>query len=83
MAFGKETSVVALRVGDIQIGLFDPDPTGNGSQKATVDVQVIMSDGRVVVRQFNLVDHVSGATITQLQTLAATLRAKAIAEILP
>lgn len=83
MAFGKQASVVAVDIGDMQIGLFDPKPTSSQAQKATVDVQVIMSDGRIEVRQFNLVDHVSAGTITQLQTLAATLRTKAVAEILP
>lgn len=83
MAFGREPTVVPVKIQDLEISLFDPDPTGTESQKARVAVQVKMSNGDVVTRQFNLVDHVSGATITQLQTLAATLRAKAVAEILP
>lgn len=83
MAFGREAAVTAVKIMDITTSLFDPDPTGTETQKATVAVQVKMSNGDLLTRHFNLVDHVSGATITQLQALAATLRAKANAEILP
>lgn len=82
MAFPRETVATVVGIGDLQIELFDPKP-GSGAQRGIVHVQVIMSDGSIRARSFNLTDHVSPAAITQLQTLAATLRAKAVAEILP
>lgn len=83
MAFGQEAVISPVAIRDINIALFDPDPAGNENQSATVSVQIGMSDATVRVRDFNLVDHVSSQTIQQLQQLAATLRAKANAEILP
>ncbi len=82
MAFEREKTVLPLSIGDISIAIFDPDPVGPGVQSAIVFVQIRMDDGQIRNRQDNLADHVSAATITQLKTLAATLRTKAIAEIL-
>ena len=83
MAFTREENIVPVKIRDIDIGLFDPDPTGGEAQSARVAVQVQMSNGDILIRHFNLADHVSGATINQLIALAANLRAKAVSEILP
>lgn len=83
MAFDRENTVIPVAIEDIEISLFDPNPLGTESQKARVAVQVRMSNGDLLTRHFDLADHVSGATITQLKALVATLRTKAIAEILP
>lgn len=83
MAFTKEVAVKPVAIGDITIKLFDPDPTGTMVQTATVHVQVKMDDGSIRQRSVNLADVVNNATITQLQNLAASLRTKANAELIP
>lgn len=82
MSFAKEAIVTPIAIGDIATELFDPVPNGGQSQSATVSIQIVMSDGKVVVRKYNLVEHVPAETITQLIGLAAFIRGKA-QEILP
>lgn len=83
MAFGIEPGITPVSIGAISTELYDPAPGSGESQKATVTVQVVMSNGSVKTRQFNLPDHVAAGTINQLVALAASLRTKANAEILP
>lgn len=83
MPLTREPNVIPTSIRDLTIELFDPVPGSGETQRATVQVQVVMSDGTIVVRQFKLVDHVPATTITQLIALAASLRTKAKAEILP
>lgn len=83
MAFERAPTIIPAKIGDTATTLFDPDPTSAGAQSASVDVQVVMSDGSVIIRTFQLADHFPAATITQLKNLVAAIRAKAVAEILP
>lgn len=83
MPLPREKNVTPISIGALSIELYDPTPGGTETQRATVHVQVVMSNGAVVVRDFNLTDHVAGTTVTQLIALAASLRAKANTEILP
>ena len=83
MAFGKQAAIVPVKIRDTQVTLFDPVPAGTERQAATVDVQIEMSDGSVVIRQFNLAEHFPPATISQLIAFVGTIRAKAVSEILP
>lgn len=80
--FPEEPSITPQRIGDIGVNLYDPDPQAGNVQRARVIVQVIMSNGEVEVKNYNLADHVSAATISQLQGMMATLRTKANTEIL-
>lgn len=83
MAFGKQSAIVPVEIRDTQVMLFDPDPTGTERQSATVDIQIEMSDGSVVIRQFNIAEHFPAATVNQLIAFVASIRAKAVSEILP
>lgn len=82
MAFGREAAVVPVKIRDTATTLFDPDPTGTGKQSATVDIQIEMSDGSIIVRKFNLAEHFPAA-MSQLIALVAAIRTKAVNEILP
>lgn len=83
MAFPREQAITGVKIGDIAIELFDPNPEGEEVQKASVSVQVYMSNGAIEVRHYDLAEHFPASTINQLKTLAATIRTKAGAEILP
>ena len=61
----------------MEISLYDPAPGSGETQRATVAAQVVLSDGSIAAREFNLADHVTAQVITQLQALALDLRTKA------
>ena len=82
MAFVKEPVVTPVSIGAMEIALYDPAPGSGETQRATVAVQVLLSDGSIAAREFNLADHVTAQVITQLRALAADLRTRAQA-ILP
>lgn len=82
MAFVKEPVVTPVSIGAMGIALYDPAPGSGETQRATVAVQVVLSDGSIAAREFNLADHVTAQVITQLRALAADLRTRAQA-ILP
>lgn len=68
-----------VRIGDIEIPLFDPAPENEEGtpQGATYRVQVELSDGSIEIRQGNLIPHLTNAEVTGLQNLLARLRGKA------
>lgn len=79
MPFEAEVSVVPASIGDIRVILQDNlDPPDS----ATVIVQVFMSDGSERRRSAPLQDVVPAQTITQLQSMMVSIRAKANDEIL-
>lgn len=82
MAFPRVEAITAVDIGDMATELLDPKPGSGEAQKAIVRVQVIMSNGSVEQRAYNLADHVPAATINQLKALAATLRNMALDNIL-
>jgi hypothetical protein len=89
MAFDRQPSVTPLRVGHIIVTLFDPDPTPTQppntpipTQAATAEIQVAMSDGSVKTYRANIPDHFSATTVNQLKAFVASVRSKAVAEIL-
>lgn len=83
MPFERKAAVTPLRIGNTMIELFDPEPTTGQAQFAHVTVFVVMSDGTIQPQRHNLVDHFPPATINQLIAFVASVRAKAVAEILP
>lgn len=83
MAFTRETPRTPLAIADIAITLFDPDPTGAEPPAASYSVQVRFSDGSINVLTGDLVPHVTTTQINQLLAFMASLRVKAVAEILP
>ncbi len=83
MAFGRKAAITPVKIRDTATTLFDPDPAGTGKRSATVDIQIEMSDGSVIVRRFNLAEHFPAATINQLVAFVDSIRTKAISEILP
>lgn len=89
MAFDPIVSVVPDRIGNVTITLFDPDPSppggrvGLAGRSATARIEVIFDDGHTRTVTANIPDHFSAAVINQLIAFADSVRAKAIAEILP
>lgn len=82
-SFAREVSVVPTSIQDISVELYDPEPNSGGAQSAHASVQIGMSDGSVVVRRYNLVQHLDPPVIGQLIDFVAMVRAKAVSEILP
>lgn len=82
-SFTQETPVTVIGIGDTETVLFDPMPGSNEAQSAHVNIQLIMSDGSVRVRRFNLANHFGATTINQLKAFVAAIRTKAEAELLP
>ena len=76
MAFERHPVVTPVSIGAMEISLYDPAPGSKETQRATVAVQVVLSDGSIVAREFNLADHVTAAVITQLRALATDLRTR-------
>lgn len=83
MAFTKEPSRVPAAIAAISIQLYDPDPTGSEVASSSFSVQVVMSDGSLVVRTGDLAPHITVAQRNSLLTFMAAMRTKAVAEILP
>lgn len=72
--FPAVTTVTDVGVRDISVELF----RGNdGTQTARFNIQVLRSDGSIVVRSGNLIPHLTGTEITGLQTLMNRIRTKA------
>ena len=83
MAFGREIIVQPVSIGDISVELFDPEQNSGQTQSIMAQVQIIMDDGSIRHRRINLSEHLPAQTLTQLQSLMATIRTRANAEILP
>lgn len=83
MAFEREPTRIPQAIEDIEARLFDPNPAGSEERGAQYSVQIRFSDGSLRVREGDLVPHLTAAQISALQGFMATLRAKALAELLP
>lgn len=83
MAFTQEATRTPQAIADIEVRLFDPDPTGSGQPSAQYNVQVRLSDGSVRVRSGDLQPHLTQAQINGLLAFMAAMRVKANDEILP
>ena len=72
--FPAATTITDVGIRDISVELF----RGNdGTQKARFNIQVARSDGSILVRNGNLIPHLTNAEITGLQNLMNRIRTKA------
>lgn len=83
MAFTPITPPVAVKILDIAVENFDPDPDGEETQGITYSVQVEMSDGSIEVKEGNLVPELTSTQITTQQTFMAEMRVLAQAFLPP
>lgn len=83
MAFPAATAPTPTAIADIEVQLYNPDPTGDAVAGATYSVQVKYSDGSIKVLTGDLVQHLTPTQINSLLAFTAAMRTKAIAEILP
>lgn len=89
MAFDRIAGATPVRIGDVTCILFDPDPNapagrvGLPPRSATARIEVVFDDGHTRTVTANIPDHFSTTVINQLIAFADSVRAKAIAEILP
>lgn len=89
MAFERQPAITDVSIGDVRVEIFDPDPTESGDplrdnrrQSAVAIIEVRRSDGSARTIRANVADHFSATTINQLKAFAASVRSKAVAEIL-
>lgn len=83
MAFDRKQSVTPTAIWSIRMLVSDPEPNDVGEQRVRGEIEVRKSDGSVEVVSVNLAQHLTANQITGLRTLMASLRQKAVAEILP
>lgn len=72
--FPAVTTVTDVGVRDISVELFQGN---DGTQSARFNIQVLRSDGSIIVRSGNLIPHLTNAETTGLQTLMNRIRTKA------
>lgn len=82
MAFPKEQAIIPQSIADIEICLFYPDPTGTEIAGARYSIQVKYSDESIQVKTGNLLPYITQQEQTALLNFMATLRERAIAEII-
>lgn len=89
MAFQQETNLTKVGIEDFEIALFVPGP-GNteGIQAAKCEVQILISDGTVIVREFNLLERLGDDApglihLSNLANLRDYIRVRLNAEVLP
>ena len=83
MAFERQAARTPTAIGRVEIHLLSPDPTGNEQPGAEYAVTVRYDNGEHHTLRGNLVPHLTAGQISALMGFMDTLRAKAIAEILP
>ena len=82
MAFTQEESIVPAAVGDISVIVTDFD--GTASDSIRFEVQVLQSDGSIFkVINGDLLPHLTSQQISGLVSFMASLRTKAVDELLP
>lgn len=86
----REINITKVRIGDIDINFFVPDPNNvEGVQSGRLDFQIINSDDSISVREgidllFVLNQNAIGrAHLQNLRDLRDYIRARLIAEVLP
>lgn len=83
MTFSREEAITPVAIAGIEVTLIDPDPTRGELARATFEVRIRLSNGETVLRAGDLATHITPAQRTSLLAFMATLRAKAVAEVLP
>lgn len=79
MAFAQEQTRAAVAIQGISVELLALETSAAASYR----VEILMSDGTVVVRTGDLLPHLTPARVTSLNTFMADLRTKAVDEFLP
>lgn len=74
MPFEEITSITAVKIVDISVQSFDPDPDGMEVQGIQYSVQILMSDGSIEVEEGNLVPELTPDQIVTQQTFMAEMR---------
>lgn len=89
MAFERQPAITDVSIGDVRVELFDPDPAVSGDplrdsrqQSAVAIIEVRRSDGSARTVRANIAEHFPPTTVNQLKAFVASVRTKAIAEIL-
>lgn len=83
MTFPTQPIRTPVAIGDIIVELQQPNPDGGGQSRAFYTVQVIHSDGTRHTLTGDLVPHLTQAQIDGLLAFMASMRVKAVDEILP
>lgn len=89
MAFPQEQPITPLERGDYEITLFVPGPNNTEQpQSGSINVQIVMSDGSIKVRDFNLIarlqDDAAGQThLSNLIALRNYLNDRIDTELIP
>ena len=85
MAFEQAISRTPVAIRDLSVVLVDYVATGEqpARQAARYEVQVEYDTGEIIVKQGDLVPHITPAQITALQAFIAALRMQAVTQILP
>lgn len=83
MAFTKEKATTAVQVGDLELRIYNPDPTGGEAKAIYAVVHVLMSDNSERERRVDLSDILTAQQITQLNNLGDNLRTQAVSALLP
>ena len=89
MAFQQETNLTKDEIGDFEIVLFVPQTiTAETPQAGSINVQIVLSDGSIKTRSFNLLDRLQDdaagqAHLSNLASLRDYVRDRLVAEVLP
>lgn len=89
MPFGRETDITKDSIGDFEIVFFVPGPLNvEGEQSGQLTAQIIMSDGSIQTRSFNLLarlqDDAAGQQhLANLADLRDYIRTRLENEVLP
>ncbi len=83
MTFERQEPVTAVSIGRITTTLNDPAPGSGEAQSARANIEVLMSDGSTRYINANVAEHFSNTVLNQLIAFVASVRNKAVAEILP
>jgi hypothetical protein len=84
--FDKAISRTPVAIRDLSVVLVDyveADEENPARQEARFEVQVEYDTGEIIVRQGNLVPHITTAQINALKAFLTSLRAQAVTQILP
>ena len=83
MAFTRQAARTPVAIGNIEVRLFSPDPLGDETAAAAFVLIVHYDNGEQRTLKGDLIPHLTAGQISALMGFMDTLRAKAIAEILP
>lgn len=82
MAFTQEPTKTPTAIGSLIVELFLPDPSTQELPGASFKVQIKLSDGTTVMRNGDLIPHLTAQQINQLTAFMTELRLKAEDELL-